>query len=537
MRKPKKQDPTAPYTEKNLDKIASDPDANTAKWIPEDSDEFINPSEFFNDEESRLAFTRQVIALLRITDKKSRANVSAVIAGIAEADTLTAGEIVLRDQISSVYYVSPEARPELIKLLGLDPDKANDQIRQTLLDMGADEQLFLDGFEPPEEQRINETAAKVVKQKRLFSSPTMLHPSSLLARRITDIKNTGDNAFPVVNRSKKTNLLVQTNRRVTPFGMLVDKAISNFVNDYGKVIAKNKQGGLFPYVATTEQLFRLANGLEPGTKVSPEMLSRFDAEIEALRETKIKIYDQNEPDDLPLDYNDIDAIRIPKVRLSTGQLVPGWGFSRAGSLHIFDERHKSLVSLKKEVVNITRGYWYKGDLGRNAIISSTKPPSMEGFAQARPALTELSMIIREYLIMEIFRIRNAASTPGDNPSGNKITWNRMIEYEADPALIEIDEKDNEPVTNLIGDTPRRILKQGESQNERRQIWKKKSRRREIALEILGHFEACGWITSFVETPEKDGVIIVTEKTDYANRAINRAEKRKNRARKEGSGNV
>lgn len=534
MRKP---NPIAPYTDKNLDKILSNPANNTAKWLPDETPEGTNPTDIFNDEASRIAMMNQVIALTHITAKKSRERIAAAFEDTAKRETLTPGELVLSEQIATVFYFSPESRNDFIKLLGLDPKRAGELIRQTLLVMGADEQMFLDGFEPPEEQRISETAAKIVQQKRLLPVPTLLHPSSLLARRITDIKNTGDEAFPVKNKSQSTNLLVKTNRRITPLGLLVDKGVSNLVNEYQKVITKSKQDALFPYVATTAQLFCMANGLDLGTKVSPDMLKQWDAEIEALRETKIQIYDQNNPDDLPLDYNEIDAVKIPKIRLASGHVVPGWGFSRAGSLHIFDERHKKLTSLKKEVVNITRGYWYKGTLGQNAIISTVKPPNPDEYTQAKPSLTELSMVIREYLIMEIFRIRNAASTPGDNPSGNKITYDRMIEYEADPVLIEFDTEDNEPVTVLMGETPRRVLRQGETPTERKTIRKKKSHRREIALEILGHFEACGWIASFQETPEKDGVIIVTDKTDYANRGINRKEKRKQQAKKAGEKNV
>jgi len=244
----------------------------------------------------------------------------------------------------------------------------------------------------------------------------------------------------------------------------------------------------------------------------------------------LKVYDQNNPDELPLEFNEIDAIRIPKIKLPTGQITSGWGFSRPGALHIFDERHKKLTSLQKEVVNITQGYWYRGTLGSGKLITTQRKPLGErGYSQAKPSLTTLSITIREYLIMEIFRIRNAASTPGDNPSGNKITYNRMIEYEADPALIEFDE-DKEPITVLNGDTPRRILKQGDTTQEKKTIWKMKARRRELALEILGHFQACGWIASFEETPDKSGVVIITEKTDHAIRAINRAEKRREKAK-------
>ena len=537
MKRNKKIDPIAPYTDENLEAIYTEnPEIINAKWLPDTdpNEPEADASELFTDTD-RENFTRGVIALFRITAEKSRKRIAAAIEDTAKRDKLTPGELMLLEQIAIAYFYSPEARNEIAELLNIETKLIAEHIRQTLLVMGGDgDQLYLKGLEPPEDERIKKNAAKVIQQKRFIAPPTMLQPTSLLARRITDIKDTGENSFPIVNKERSTNIRVQTNKRITPLDVLVDKAISNFVTVYREKV-KTTDNALFPFVATTKQLFCIANGLSFETKVSPEMLNAFDARIDYLTNVRLRIFNQNDPDELPLEFNAIDAIRIKKtslLRLPTGQRVDGWGFSRPGALHIFDERHKGLNSLRSDVANITQGYWYRGTLGSGKLITTqTRPTGEKGYTQARPTLTTLSMIIREYLIMEIYRIRNAPSLAGNNPSGNKITYNRMIEYESNPALVEFGEEDNEPTIVFCGDVPRRLLKQGENAKEKRSIWKMKARRREIALEILGHFQACGWIVSFEETPDKAGVVIVTEKTDYAIRKINRAEKRRAKAEK------
>lgn len=350
--------------------------------------------------------------------------------------------------------------------------------------------------------------------------------SSKIDRYASVMPNTGDETLPV--GMGKAVYDVQWNvapiagkmQRITPFDQEVEAAISNFIDKCFSGPPTPREGATeqekaYCYAATLEQIYCMMNGTKPGTYISPQALEVLDKSINKLRKADVKITQRKGDEEInEIDGNIIDGIRLKQIQIHTGHIKRGYGFSRPGLLFLFEKQTNHLLAVTTEQLNISAGYWKRGELeaGQGAV-SAEKPENAKGWSQVKISITPLSITIRRYLTMEIFRIRNAGT---NDPKGNKITYDSLIKYEADPVLVEYT-PDGLPRTK-DGNPKERILKQGQTPAEKKSIENARSHRRKLTLDILGHFQATGLITGFQETTEgrkKTGVIIEVPKTDTA----------------------
>ena len=217
------RNPSAPYTDKNLDKILADPENNTAKWFPDnESGEPTNPADLFNDDESLMRFTRQTIALLRITTAKSRDRITAALADGEKVSGLTPGEHLLLEQTATAFYLNRDniqIKNEIADVLKISPIEIWVDIRQTLLRMGGDEQS-LPGLEPPEEQQIQDTAKRIYDQQYL-TLPQKSKRGSSKVDRFASFFPSGDETIPLDlipgKVSYDINLKTKSGGMITPF--------------------------------------------------------------------------------------------------------------------------------------------------------------------------------------------------------------------------------------------------------------------------------------------------------------------------------
>lgn len=501
------------------------------KWIPDNAD----PQKEFTDED-QMSFARQIISLYRITAKESRARIAAAIQDGTKTNTLTPGERILRDQIATVYVLNPEMRDEIKGLLEIDPDKVEGCIHRTLLDMGGDEQ-YLSGLEPPEEDQITKIA-QIVEQGYIKLPDTSNRGSSKLDRRASYIPNTGDDTIELDLNSKSYEIRMNVIQRrgeplqmITPYDQEVEMAVSNFVEKCFS--SPQKMGNYMGFPSTLEQIYCIMNGTEPGTYISKVALQDLENSIRKLNRTEIEITEIKDGEIVnKISGHILDVIELVQTRIHTGHIKRGFAFTRLGLLYQFEKASNRLLHVTKEQLNISRGYWKTGLLeAGEGTVSQTKKNGAS-WQQVKLSITPLSIVIRAYLIKEIFRIRDMGT---NDPRGNKITYDALIKFEASPELVEYG--DNGLPRTVEGHPDERILKQWITPAEKKSIENARAHRRKLVIDILGHFIATGLIKSFQETTEgrkKTGVIIELDKTDRALNQIKRKEelKRYNRTKKE-----
>lgn len=498
-----------------------------AKWIPDNAD----PQKEFTDED-QMAFARQVISLYRITAKKSRDRIAAAIEDGRIAETLTPGERILRDQIATVYVLNPEMRDEVKEILGIDPNKVEGYIHRTLLDMGGDEQ-YLSGLEPPEEEQIAKIA-QIVEQGYIKLPDASGRGSSKLDRRASYFPNTGDETIPLKLDSSTYEIKMNVIRKegeplqmITPYDQEVEMAVSNFVEKCFS--SPQKMGHYMGFPATLEQIYCIMNGTEPGTYISKGALEDLEKSIRKNSRTEIEITEIKDGETInKISGRILDAIELVQTKIHTGHIKRGFAFTRLGLLYTLEKNSGRLLNVTKEQLNISRGYWRTGLLeAGEGKVSQTKKTG-DSWQHIKLSITPLSIVIRAYLIKEIFRIRNMGTL---DPRGNKITYDALIKFEASPELVEYG--DNGLPRTVEGKPEERILKQWITPKEKKIIENARDHRRKLAINILGHFMATGFIKSFRETSEgrkKTGVIIEVDKTQRALKEIKKSEdlKRYNR---------
>lgn len=514
----------APYTEKNLDKLAADPSTNGARWIPDELPEGMTPGEIFNDQEQRDIFTNQVISLLHITTAKSRDKVTAALQNGGDASGLTLGEHFLLEQVATAFYLNldnPTRKGEIADILHISPIEIWVDVRQTLLRMGGDEQS-LPGLEPPEEQQIQENAKRVYDQQYLTLPKSIKKGSSKIDRFASFFPDTGEDTLPLDLVPGKVSYDIKWNvagGRITPFDQEVEMAFSNLI-DQGFLNKPTPPEGATPteqtycYLATFEQIYCMMNGTEPGKYIKPTALEPIKESILKLNKSDIHITEKrgNEVENI-VSGRIADAIFLKQIRLHTGHVKEGVAFSRPGLNFMFEKHTNHLLTVKNDQLNISKGYYVQGVLGSGKTKISASKQVGAGWEHVKSSITELSVVIRRYLLMEIFRIRNAAT---NDPRGNKITYDALIKYEADPNLVEYT-PEGMPRT-VEGHPQERILKEWQTPAEKKSIENARAHRRKLVLEILGHFVAYGLIKGFKETTEgrkKTGVLIAVDKTKKA----------------------
>ena len=420
--------------------------------------------------------------------------------------------IILQEYRRPNIFLDPEYKDQIARRLNVSREQIEEWQAQIVAKYDkpaqADEQPELDlGLPPPP------TPIPVEEQQVLVAITTAFRLSSKLDRKASYFPNSGD-AFHTLEIVKNLDLHVKWNvltpgERITPYDQEVEAAISNIADRRGASIV------------TYEQIFCMMNGIQPGkgTKAGYKAIEDIRASVKKLNSTEIEITEQNrEKETAIVSGRIIDAISVG-VKTRTGHTKEGCSFSRPGLLYQVDKHYNKLLSVTAEQLNISAGYWKRGELeagkGEVSTVKPTPKPEAgkekakkgEEWSQVKISITPLSVIIRRYLFMEIFRIRNTDSL---EKRSNKITYDAVIKYEDDPALVETDENGE------------RRLKTGGTPEEKTSIRKLRAHRRNLVLDVLGHFQATGLITSYRETTEgqkKTGVIIDVEKTDRALKVI------------------
>ena len=443
-----------------------------------------------------------IYGLLR-ADIKDR--IAAAIKDPLKRDALDIGDKYVWGTLCALLTFPTDYRERLaavfrVTVADLDTLKAETLERRAVEIPIADDQGYLPGMEPTPEERRALEAVKLYEQQRLQYNATALRLSSKLDRKASYFPNSGD-AFHTLDIAKSKSLRIKWNvpaapdgkpQRVTPYDQEVEAAVSNLVDRYGV------RG------ATYEQIFCMMNGTTPGTYIGRKALEDIRRSIWKLNRTEIEVNERSSAGEERLTHGMITDAIEQRIRTTTGQIKGGFLFSRPGLLYAIDKHYNNLLGITREQLNISAGY--------RAADGTTRKIS----------ITALSVTIRRYLIMEIFRIRN---TPILAPTANKVTYDAVIKYEADPGLVEHN-PDGTIKTTAGGD---RILKAWNTPAEKKSIEKQRKHRRELVLDILGHFQATGLIQGFTETTEgrkKTGVIIKVEKTPDALRGLKRSEELK-----------
>ena len=470
----------------------------------------------FDDTETCIRFYNTFILLIEGLTEAQRSSVIFTLSNVDgytvdKLDSLSqaayyAGQaILLQEYKKQGTFQEPEYKKDIAKRLNVSQDQISEwqaQIAQNY-EHANEEQPELDLGLPPAPPTM-----PVEEQQILVAITTAFRLSSKLDRKASYFPNTGD-AFHTLEIAKNTDLHVKWNvltpgERITPYDQEVEAAISNIADRRGASIV------------TYEQIFCMMNGIQPGkgTKAGYKAIEDIRASVKKLNGTEVEITEQNrEKETAIVSGRIIDAISVG-VKTRTGHTKEGCSFSRPGLLYSVDKHYNKLLSVTREQLNISAGYWKRGELEAGKGEVSTEKPNGRGWNQVKISITPLSVIIRRYLFMEIFRIRN---TPSTAPQANKITYDAVIKYEDDPALVETDENGE------------RVLRPGNSPGEKTLIRQQRARRRNMVLDILGHFQATGLITGYRETTEgqkKTGVIIDVDKTIGALKTIEHTEKLK-----------
>lgn len=449
-------------------------------------------------------YARTQITIYGMLRREIRDRIAAAIKDPIKRESLDIGDKYIWGTLCALLTFPSDYRQRLAGIFNVaieDLDTLKEKaLKQRAIEIPISDDEYLPGMEPTPEERNALSAVRIYEQQRIQYNVTALRLSSKLDRKASYFPNSG-NAYHTLDIVKNKALRIKWNvpaapdgtpQRVTPYDQEVEAAVSNLVDRCGTNIA------------TYEQIYCMMNGTTPGTYISPKALEDIRHSIRKLNITEIEVIEKvGEDEEEILSGTILDAFEKRRIKTSTGKLKGGFVFARTGSLYAIDKHYNSLLGITREQLNISAGY--------KAADGTIKKIS----------ITTLSVIIRRYLIMEIFRIRN---TPSLAPTANKITYDAVIKYEADPDLVEYN-PDGTIKTTPAGD---RILRRWTNPAEKKSIEKHRKRRRELVLDILGHFQATGLINGFTEdidptSRKKTGVIIKVEKTKSALKELKRAD--------------
>lgn len=360
-------------------------------------------------------------------------------------------------------------------------------------------------------------AGKVARDKKLTDAEKR-------DRRLSYLKPTGENSITFkINNNKE--IAIRYNppptasgkpQRITPYDQEIDATATNI---YSNAATK-------PPTVSVEQFFRVMNGTPATDKIGDAATKDILASVRKLKKTFYtarttdgKHTAESEPAEPVLN---VDIITVYK-NSGKGKSKYYLKINRPGLLSSTDWEINGYQSYDPKHLNISAGYWKRGAIEQGKGEISDIQPTGRGWELVKVSITPLSITIRKYLLLEIHRIKNATSL---KDSGNKITYDAVFLYEADPGLVVYDEN-GVPYQNPT--TGARELLTPSTPEEKKRIEVMRKHRRELVQKILGHFQATGLITRFREITEgrrKVGVIIEAAKTDTALKRIELAAKRR-----------
>lgn len=440
------------------------------------------------------------------------------------ADMLTKDEAFILEQALSLVRFWPEYADEAAARLGIIAERLTALSARRYEDEQSE--FLFEEAKPTKEESEAAFIQTVQRQGYLERIKELFFPISKLSQKAGLLISGQERTITIEKKhyELKTEFYAPKEKdgrpgRLTTYRREVETAISNLVAQRG---AKDKYGKEICY--TLEQIYCAMNGTDPGDYISPAALRDLETAIKFLNNTEMRVkevIDDVESTEAVVTGRVIDAVE-GKVKNRMRTIKKAYIFSRTGLLYEFNRHSNKLLTVPREILCISSGYWRRGELGSGAEISAAAPSRNKAdWREVKPSITELSITIRSYLLSQIFRIQNTASLA---PEENKITYDAIFRDEADPALVEYNEDGSIALVKL-GNTSVPKLKEPRTDAERKTAEKKKAQRRKLTLEILGHFQAQGLISGFSEITDgrkKTGVTIRTDKTTRAQRAILKA---------------
>ena len=384
------------------------------------------------------------------------------------------------------------------------------------------EQGTLPGFEPTTAEIVEQTEAELITGLAVLNRADQLGRGvSKLDRRLSYIRPTGENniAFAIGNKEIKLRLNPPPTPEgkpqfVLPYDQEVDATATNIFNSTGQVCT-----------VSVEQFFRAMNGTRDTDTIGEAAIKDILTSIRKLKKT---FYTATATDGKTIAESEPAApvlmVDILKSRKVGGKREKFYlRIHRAGLISSTDWAINGYQSYAPEILNIAAGYWRRGAIEEGKGEISATQPTGRGWELVKISFTPLSITIRKYLLMEIHRLK---ATPSLGEAENKITYDAVFKYEADPALVVYDD-DGLPRQDKR--TGSRELRTPTTPAEKKTIEKKRKHRRELVLAILGHFQATGLVTRFREVTEgrrKVGVIVEAAKTDPTLKRIEATTKRR-----------
>ena len=469
--------------------------------------------------------------LFSMTKETTKHAVKDVIEGRAGRETLTEGQrlyfslvenyIIAKAGLFSMteggdYPQFAEAcRPAaeaMAQIFGIEPEAMRRYCIDLQEKIEEDNAQYLPTMQPTAENRTEQAAASLDILYMLKPEPqkTYLTPHSKFDLFTSYLQNTGEkkSQLPIWQGNEA---LVQWNingGRITPFDQEIEAAVSNLVireraRRNGHTARESvKKGEAVGF--TVEQIFMEMNGItEMGHRKLNEGITK------AIRASIAKM--DNSIIDVAAKNHNGQEIRVKGRILHVDEVL----VKHPGKKPILGY---SILSVGKLTA---------AELDFNDLLNVS--PEQRNIGTSGISITEVSIIIRKWLIREIFRIREDTNL---GEQFRTIYFERMYDYEAPEVLVEYGE-DGNPIVKIIAKNgrkiPTHIFKTGKTPNEKAVIRDAKKHRRDIALAILEHFRRTGLIKAYKLNADKSGVVITVDKTQRAARQIESNDKRQRRA--------
>lgn len=298
------------------------------------------------------------------------------------------------------------------------------------------------------------------------------------------ILNHGKKEYEIEWKSEDKYNADGTLRRINAFAMEVELAGSNFFYENGKIECKFNQ---LYYV--------LAGKTAREKRINPSkyMINKIIEALDKLNTTTAKI-----------------SIFEEDGSLGKGEgrpIIEGtWKYYKKKPIAFVFDRAGVITEAEKK-------------LGKNA--HSYINGDVYDISASGIGITELSIVVRKYLLMEISKFKNQQSI---DDKENKITIEAVLRYEANPLLVELDKNGMPKMTK--GKKPKVVLKKGKTKEEKDSIRKAIKNRKELVEKILMHFKNTSFIKAYYAPKGNNGWTIDTQKTDKALKQIAIKEKRR-----------
>lgn len=486
-----------------------------------------------NKPDAVASYAAQWASLFCILERRTRDLIAKAIREGDESGITETGDRFINDTLTDVLFVtenSPAKRAIIAAAFKVTTEELQAayarrmaKIKSAATAENAEQGELFPAVEPTTEEIIEQAATELETLTR-GGYGQLVRGISKLDRRYSYFRDTG-RGYIGFELAKNQKALILFNppptasgdpQRVTPYDQEVEATATNIYNKFGA-----------GSTVSIEQFFRAMNGTDATDNVGKKAASDILESVRKLQQTKfsVKATKGEFTTECEIAKPILDADIITTYKNGTQKRKFYIRINAPGLLSSTDWALNGCQSYDPIDLNISAGYWRRGAIEEGKGEISATQPTGRGWEFVKSSFTPLTITIRKYLLMEIHRIK---ATPSLAPASNTITYDAVIKYEADPALV-VYGADGLPFQDKNNE---RKIKEAATPAERKAIEKMRATRRAHVLDILGHYQAIGRIKRFYEirdphdTRRKHGIVIEVDKTDPTLKKIEATAKRR-----------